>query len=278
MERNKKADPTQGLQQGRKSRDSSPTPHVAGESFGKPRRTLEMDRRRRSLPAVAWWSLGAVGVIAITTLAWLVGQSGAKSAVSMGALETAESSETFLSADLQASVSASEDLRKNLVAVIDLVAELEARLAKMDAFLDSSTPSATLTTGDSDVVISSRQENTSSEKPRTDRPENAVAAVQSRLIDLGYDPGPVDGSWGEKTCEALKRYQKDKRAPMGCDAENRTVAEVQSLLAELGYKPGAVDGNWGKKTCNAVKAYQRDNGLPVSCRADNRTVAALGIW
>jgi hypothetical protein len=276
MERNKE-DLTQGLQRPRKSRDSSPTAHAAGESFAKPRRPLEMDRRRRSMSAVAWWLLGAVGVIAIMTLAWLVGQSGAKRVVSMSALETTESSETFLSADLQASVSASEDLRKNLVAVIDLVAELEARLVKMDAFLDSSTPSATLTTGDSDVVISSHQEDTSSGKPVKNRPENAVAAVQSRLIDLGYDPGPVDGSWGEKTCEALKAYQTDRRVPIGCDAENRTVAEVQSLLVELGYKPGGIDGNWGKKTCNALKAYQRDNGLPVSCRADSRTVAAFDI-
>jgi hypothetical protein len=276
MERNKEG-LTQGLQRRRNSRDSSPTPHVAGESFGKPRRPLEVNRRRPTMPAVAWWSLGFLGVIAITILAWLVGQSGAKRAVSMSALETTESGETLLSADLRASVSASEDLRKNLVAAIDLVAKLEARLAKMDASLDSSTPSGTLTTGDSDVVISSHQENTSSGKPRKNRHENPVAVVQSRLVDLGYDPGPVDGSWGEKTCEALKTYQKDKRAPMGCDAENRTVAEVQSLLVELGYKPGAIDGNWGKKTCNALQAYQRDNGLPVSCRADNRTVAAFGI-
>lgn len=276
MEGNKE-DLTQGFQRQRTSRDSSPTPHVAGESFGKPRRSHDMDRRCRSMPVVAWWSLGAVGVIAITTLAWLVGQSGASRDVSMSAMEITESGESFLSANLQASVSASEDLRKNLVAVVGLVAELETRLAKMDAFFDSPAPSATLAQGDSEVAISSNQENISGGKPRINKRINAVAAVQSRLIDLGYDPGPVDGSWGEKTCNALKKYQADKKVPIGCDAENRTVAEVQSLLAELGYKPGAVDGNWGKKTCGALKAYQRDNGLPVSCRANNRTVAAFGI-
>jgi hypothetical protein len=36
-----------------------------------------------------------------------------------------------------------------------------------------------------------------------------VSAVQSRLIDLGYDPGPVDGVFGPRTEAAVRQYQQN---------------------------------------------------------------------
>lgn len=38
---------------------------------------------------------------------------------------------------------------------------------------------------------------------------SVVHSVQKRLVELGYDPGPVDGIMGKKTKNALKGFQKD---------------------------------------------------------------------
>lgn len=34
--------------------------------------------------------------------------------------------------------------------------------------------------------------------------------VQQYLLDAGYSPGPVDGVWGERSRDALSRYQSDR--------------------------------------------------------------------
>ena len=38
---------------------------------------------------------------------------------------------------------------------------------------------------------------------------NLIKAVQRKLIENGYDPGPVDGMNGPRTQKALKAYQQD---------------------------------------------------------------------
>ncbi|MGA1840955.1 MAG: peptidoglycan-binding domain-containing protein [bacterium] len=38
---------------------------------------------------------------------------------------------------------------------------------------------------------------------------NLIKAVQGRLIENGYDPGPVDGINGPRTQKALKAFQRD---------------------------------------------------------------------
>lgn len=276
MERNKE-DLTQEPQRWRKSQDGSLPSDTAGESFSKLRRPLAIDTPRRHAHVAIWWLLGSLGVTAIAILAWLAGSSGARSGVSVGASETIRASEAVLSADLQASVSAAENLRQNLVTMTELVATLEARLATTNTLPDSAATSASVAAGDSDIVTGSQQEHSAGATPGKEGRKNPVAAVQFHLVNLGYDPGPADGSWGEQTCKALKAYQRDKGVPVGCGAEHRSVAELQARLVDLGYDPGAIDGSWGKTTCKALQLYQRAKGLRVSCGERNRTVAALGI-
>jgi peptidoglycan hydrolase-like protein with peptidoglycan-binding domain len=40
--------------------------------------------------------------------------------------------------------------------------------------------------------------------------DEAVHKAQSRLKELGYDPGSVDGIWGKKTKSAVEKFQEDK--------------------------------------------------------------------
>jgi hypothetical protein len=42
---------------------------------------------------------------------------------------------------------------------------------------------------------------------------NVVRAVQTRLVQLGYDPKGVDGSWGQNTMRALNAYRADAGIP-----------------------------------------------------------------
>jgi hypothetical protein len=51
-------------------------------------------------------------------------------------------------------------------------------------------------------------------RERADRQEthiqyNVIKAVQAKLIQKGYDPGPIDGIHGPRTRKALESYQRD---------------------------------------------------------------------
>jgi len=41
--------------------------------------------------------------------------------------------------------------------------------------------------------------------------DQSVYQIQQRLLELGYDPGPVDGVWGQKTKSALIEYQTTQK-------------------------------------------------------------------
>lgn len=53
-----------------------------------------------------------------------------------------------------------------------------------------------------------------------------VAAIQSALADLGYDPGPVDGQEGPNTRAAIKQFQLDR----GVEADGEPSLELVALL------------------------------------------------
>ncbi len=39
--------------------------------------------------------------------------------------------------------------------------------------------------------------------------KSEILKIQKRLLELGYDPGPADGSMGPKTKGAIKSFQRD---------------------------------------------------------------------
>jgi len=39
--------------------------------------------------------------------------------------------------------------------------------------------------------------------------DGTVSDIQAALMRRGYDPGPVDGRYGPRTAEAIRRYQSD---------------------------------------------------------------------
>ena len=44
--------------------------------------------------------------------------------------------------------------------------------------------------------------------------DKKVRFVQTRLAQLGYAPGPVDGVFGQKTREAIKKFENSRKLPV----------------------------------------------------------------
>jgi peptidoglycan hydrolase-like protein with peptidoglycan-binding domain len=55
-----------------------------------------------------------------------------------------------------------------------------------------------------------------------------VAALQTKLKALGYDPGPADGKFGDKTVAAVKKFQTDKNLTVDGIAGNQTLTALDA--------------------------------------------------
>ena len=67
------------------------------------------------------------------------------------------------------------------------------------------------------------------------RDEN-IAAVQADLLDLGYDPGPVDGILGPRTRAAIRAYQDDAHLPVdGLVSASLVVSLRKDVAVHQGY-------------------------------------------
>ena len=136
-----------------------------------------------------------------------------------------------------------------------------------------------------------------------------VAAMQRRLIELGYLKDTADGLYGPKTARAVAAFQQangltvndnladaatlaaleDAKAVAATSAPTAStdsgvrygdkgaqVAAMQRRLIELGYLKDTADGDYGPKTARAVAAFQQASGLTVNGNlADAATLAAL---
>jgi peptidoglycan hydrolase-like protein with peptidoglycan-binding domain len=57
-----------------------------------------------------------------------------------------------------------------------------------------------------------------------------VRHIQQRLADMGYDPGPVDGRYGEKTRKAVKQLQRDREHAATGELDLATLAYIDPDL------------------------------------------------
>ncbi len=65
-----------------------------------------------------------------------------------------------------------------------------------------------------------------------------IAAVQRRLTDLGFDPGPIDGAMGPRTRAAIRDFQESQ----GLTADGKASTEVLAHL-NAAITPAAADPN-----------------------------------
>ena len=68
-----------------------------------------------------------------------------------------------------------------------------------------------------------------------------TAGVQSFLASRGYEPGPVDGAYGEKTANALRNYQASKGITQSGAIDDATVAAIKNDASS----DGPCESIWG---------------------------------
>ena len=64
------------------------------------------------------------------------------------------------------------------------------------------------------------------EKPSPGPYTEFISQVQRRLIELGFDAGPVNGDFGAKTQAALAQFQLSRAIPAGGQLDEQTLAEL----------------------------------------------------
>jgi hypothetical protein len=55
--------------------------------------------------------------------------------------------------------------------------------------------------------------------------------IQAALVELGYDPGPIDGIWGRKTRSAVRAFQRDAGLVADGVVGGRTRGAMRARLA-----------------------------------------------
>lgn len=104
-----------------------------------------------------------------------------------------------------------------------------------------------------------------------------IKHAQRLLTKYGYKPGSADGIMGNRTRQAIIKFQQDYNLPdtlissksLPSKNENASlkgpllIKEIQLALTKKGYKPGVPDGIMGKGTRQAIMQYQRDHSMTV---------------
>jgi len=120
---------------------------------------------------------------------------------------------------------------------------------------------------------------------KTGSKDPAVRDLQDALKALGYDPGPLDGVFGAKTENAVKKFQQAREIAadgvvgrvtwINIDEADQShpvlrvgsiglpVRRLQSRMSAVGFNTGGIDGRFGTTTEAAVKQLQQNFNLSV---------------
>lgn len=65
----------------------------------------------------------------------------------------------------------------------------------------------------------------------------SISILQAALTSLGYDPGPIDGSYGGSAKDAVRSFQADAALTVDALVGPRTWASLQSAACHLPEDP-----------------------------------------
>jgi peptidoglycan hydrolase-like protein with peptidoglycan-binding domain len=113
-----------------------------------------------------------------------------------------------------------------------------------------------------------------------------VIELQQVMTDLGYYSGPIDGTYGQATTDAVKKMQSDLGVTSdgiyGPETHNALkgkgasiVASLQAALTTYGYYDGPINGLYDADTKAAVEKLQTDLGVTVDGKFGPETAQAF---
>jgi peptidoglycan hydrolase-like protein with peptidoglycan-binding domain len=65
--------------------------------------------------------------------------------------------------------------------------------------------------------------------PAKDTDDEGVSGIQSRLRNLGYSPGKVDGIYGPRTAAAIAAFQHDNKLEVDGKISDALVSKLEEL-------------------------------------------------
>ncbi|MBF0411617.1 MAG: peptidoglycan-binding protein [Desulfamplus sp.] len=98
--------------------------------------------------------------------------------------------------------------------------------------------------------------------------KKSVMNIQKRLIQLGYNPGSVDGKKGRKTIEALKKFQQDNNLSSTGQPDNQTIDTLRKLTQNIGNKM-----NPNKKAMKTSKPVNSNPVLPAAGKEESHSTS-----
>ncbi len=122
---------------------------------------------------------------------------------------------------------------------------------------------------DTNYHIGEKKKKLAIAKQKQQAKENQARFVQAGLRTLGHRIGKIDGVYGSKTTNAIKKFQKRYKLSVTGDVDSKTLAkmrmiflkETQRKLNYLGYKVGKPDGQNGSKTRKALQKYRKQHNI-----------------
>ncbi len=131
-----------------------------------------------------------------------------------------------------------------------------------------------------------------------------ILDIQTKLVALGYKIGSSgpDGVFGQKTEEAIRKFQKDRNINVdgivGPDTWQKLVEasyhlgdrtlylhspflrgddihKLQTILNSMGFNCGMIDGIFGPKTEESVREFQKSTGIQSDGIVGTSTIQAL---
>jgi peptidoglycan hydrolase-like protein with peptidoglycan-binding domain len=128
-----------------------------------------------------------------------------------------------------------------------------------------------------------------------------VRTVQTRLRQLTFYGGPIDGVWGPGTQAGMENFQRSRGlqvgqidtatlSAMGLESavlrssvtvrdplDPGVIRGVQYRLRQYGFYGGGIDGVWGPETERSLAQFQRSREIEPSGLLTPTTAAALGL-
>jgi len=193
---------------------------------------------------------------------------------------------------------ASRRVVSQALVVAVLAALIVSSCGSSDSGVTKTDTGATGTTGSLTRTSTSKQTYTEPAVSGPLEPQSALAGVQliaqtlqTELLQLGYDPGAIDGEFAAKTQAALKRLQAAKGISQaergalgpatatalgpGVGGGSAVVQALQSALTDVGLFNATINGRYDAATVAAVKALQERERIQADGFYGVGTAAAL---